>query len=228
LGAVEAAEALAGAFRVVAEAPPRAVPARLIAVAVQRVTGGGALLEVTGRTTVACIADTADMLHCIPRGGIRATSLRGQMLLRPAGASVVAVAGAQGTLAGHPIVAGEAVAGAGGAVAGALIGALHPGMQIVGIHHVANPSEILRAGALRAIGTSPFRFSIQTSEAFAVIIHFAGAMIGAVILTQPTLSVSPLIPCNLTPTLHLVCGCRSWICAWLTCWTSGRLSRGLF
>ena len=95
------------------------------------------------------------MLHSVPGRGVGAARLGSQVLFRPAGAAVIAVVGAQRALAGHTVVAREAGAGAAGAVAGSLVGALHPGMQVVGVHHVSHPCEVLGTGALRAVGAGP-------------------------------------------------------------------------
>jgi len=149
------------------------------------------------------------VLHGIPGGGVSAASLGSQVLLRPAGAAVITVVGAQGALAGHTVIAGEAAASAGGAVAGSLVGALSPGMQIVGIDHLTHPGEVLGAGAQGAVGTSPLRLAIQTGEALAIVVHLTGSVVGAVILTQPSLSVPSLVPSNLTPGFSLVGRSRS-------------------
>lgn len=204
LGSVETREAAADTSAVVAEASAGAVAARLIAVAVQRVGAGGALLQVAGRATVARIAEAADMLHGIPRLSVSATGLGGEVLLRPAGAAVVAVVGAESTLASNSVVAGEAVAGTGGAIASALVGALHPRVKIVGVDYVSHPGEVLGAGALGAVGTSPLSLTIETSEALAVVVGLACAVIGAVVFTKTSLAVSSLVVGDLTPRLGLV------------------------
>lgn len=92
------------------------------------------------------------------------------MLLRPAGSSVVAVVGAHGTLARNSIISTEALAQSSLSVAKSLVGAFSPRVQIVLVHHGADPSEVVRAQAERAVGSSPFRLAIETSEAFAVIV----------------------------------------------------------
>lgn len=144
------------------------------------------------------------MLHGIPRLSVSATGLGGEVLLRPAGAAVVAVVGAESTLASNSVVAGEAVTGTGGAIASALVGALHPRVKIVGVDYVSNPGEVLGAGALRAVGTSPLSLTIETSEALAIIIGLACAVIGAVVFTKTSLAVSSLVVGDLTPRLGLV------------------------
>jgi len=88
-------------------------------------------------------------------------------------------------------------------------------MQVVGIDHLTHPGKVLGAGAEGAVGTSPLRLTIKTSEALAIIVHLTGSVIGAVVLAQPALSVSSLVPSDLTPGLSLVGGSR------------GRIGRGL-
>jgi hypothetical protein len=82
------------------------------------------------------------------------------MLLGPACSTVIAVVRAKSSLTSDAIVAREATASARGTVACPFVRALDPRMEIVSIHHISDPSEVLRAGALRAIWTSPFRLTI--------------------------------------------------------------------
>ena len=145
------------------------------------------------------------------------------MLLGPACSAVIAVVGAKSSLTSDTIVAREATAGAGGTVACPFVGALDPRMEIVRIHHVSDPSEILGAGALRAIWTSPFGLAIQTCEAQAVVVELAGAVIGAVILAKASLAVSSLVKSYLTPSLGRVGRSSGWIAAWLRGWLRGWL-----
>jgi len=127
------------------------------------------------------------------------------MLLRPACSTVIAVVGTKSSLTSDAIVATrEATAGAGGTVACPFVGALDPRMKIVSIHHISDPSEVLRAGALRAIWTSPFRLTIQTCEAQAVVVELAGAVVGAVVLAEAILTISSLVESSLTPSLGCV------------------------
>jgi hypothetical protein len=84
------------------------------------------------------------------------------MLLGPACSAIIAVVGTKSSLTSDAIVARKAATGARCTIAGPFVGALDPRMEIVGIHYVSDPSEVLRAGALRTIWTSPFRLSIQT------------------------------------------------------------------
>lgn len=104
------------------------------------------------------------------------------MLLRPAGASVVAVVGANGALAGHSLVSGKARAQATGSIAEALVRALRPGMQVIRTNHGTHPCEVLRASSQRAIWSGPFGLSGGAVVAQAIIIHLASSVSGAVIL----------------------------------------------
>jgi hypothetical protein len=55
-------------------------------------------------------------------------------------------------------------------------------VQIVGIYHVPDPSEVLGASSKRAVRTSPLRLAIEASEAFAVVVFLASPVSIAVIL----------------------------------------------
>jgi len=145
------------------------------------------------------------------------------MLLRPACTAIIAVVRAKSSLTSDAIVAREATTGAGGTVAGPFVGALDPRMEIVGIHHVSDPSKVLRASALRAIWTSPFRLTIQTCEAQAVVVEFAGAVVRAVVLAEAALTVSSLVKSYLTPSLGRVGRSSGGIVAWLRGGLRGRL-----
>jgi len=137
------------------------------------------------------------------------------MLLRPACSAVIAVVGTKSSLTSDTIVAREATAGTRSTITSPFVGALDPGMEIVGIHHVSDPSEVLRAGALRAIWTSPFGLAIQTCEAQAVVVELAGAVVGAVVLAEASLTVSSLVESYLTPSLGRVGRSSGGQVAWL-------------
>ena len=204
LGAIETGEARADAGSVVAEASAGAVSASLVTVAIKRIGAGRALLQVAGGAAVAGVTEATHVLHGIPRLRVCAASLGSQMLLRPASAAVIAIVGAEGTLASNTIVAREAVASTGGTVAGSLVGALSPRVKVIGIHDVSHPSEVLGAGALRAIRAGPFRLSVETSKALAVVVCLAGSVVGTVVLAHTSLAVSSLVKGNLSPRLSLV------------------------
>jgi len=82
------------------------------------------------------------------------------MFLRPTGSPVIAIVRACGTLASNTIVSREAGAGSSLAVAGTLVGALNPRMNIVSVNNLTDPSMLTRTCTLRAIGTSPLILSI--------------------------------------------------------------------
>lgn len=146
------------------------------------------------------------MLHCVPGLRVSAASLGSEVLLGPAGAAVVAVIGAEGALASNTVVTGEAVAGAGGAVARALVGALGPRVQVVRVHDITNPGKVLRTGAKRAVGSGPLGLTVEAGKALAVVVGFAGSVVGAVVLAHAALAVSSLVEGDLAPGLSLVGG----------------------
>ena len=131
----------ADALLVVAKATAGAVATLGGTVAVENVLAGGALLLGAVRTAVAQIALAPDVLGGIPRRLIGGTGGLGQGLLRHADATVGALVGAQGALAGHTVVSLEALALAAPAVADALVGALHPGVGVVGADNVSRPGS---------------------------------------------------------------------------------------
>jgi len=121
------------------------------------------------------------------------------MLLRPAGSSVITIVRARGTLASNAIITREARAGASLAIAGALVGALHPRVNIVGIDHLTDPSKVTRASTLGAIRSCPLILSIKSLEALAIVVNLASSMAGAVILTETSRAVPLLVPYGLIP-----------------------------
>lgn len=204
LGTVETRETTANTSAIVAQASAGAVSAGLVAVAVEGVGAGGALLQVAGGASVAGIAEAAHVLHGVPGRGVGAAGFGGEVLLGPASAAVIAVVGAECALASNTIVAREAVAGTSGTITRALVGALHPWVKVIGVHDVSDPSEVLGAGALRAIRAGPLRFTIKTSEAFAVVIGFTCSVVGAMVLAHTSLAVSALVESNLSPRFGFV------------------------
>lgn len=205
VGSIEAREARASSIGIVADTSSRAVTSGLVTISVKRVGTGGALLQLARRSSVPSIAEAADVLHVIPRRVVGATSLDSQMLLRPASTTVVTVVRASGTLACNTIITREARAGSSLAVAGSLVRALDPGVQVVGVNDLSDPSKVARACAKRAVGTSPFRLSIQAGEALAVVVLLTGSVVGAVILTESSIAVAALVPNNLSPSLSSIC-----------------------
>ena len=126
------------------------------------------------------------------------------MFLRPACSTVIAIIGTKCSLASYTVVARKAAAGTGGAITCAFIGAFDPRMEVIGIHHVSDPSEVLGTGAQGAIWTSPFRLAIETSEAQAVVVELTGAVVGAMVLAEAALTVSSFVESYFTPCLGLV------------------------
>merc|ERR1719440_1309325 len=163
LSAEVALEALAEARRVVADAAAGAIAAKVVALAKEDVAAGGALLERAVRAAGAEVADAANVLVGVPRGGVGLGGLVCELLLLDAAAAVVAVARAQGTLAGLAIVAVEALALTGLAVAGALVGALGGDVRDAvggggvgprgGLGARALGAVVLRPGGVRVLGT---------------------------------------------------------------------------
>jgi hypothetical protein len=139
------------------------------------------------------------VLHRVPRSRVGSASLAREVLLGPAGTAVITVVGAGGTLASNTIVSREASASSTLAIASSLIRALSPGVSVVSIDNTANPGEIARAGALRAIGTGPLCLTIQTGEAFAIVVHLTRSVSRAVVLAKTTRAVTLLVPDRLIP-----------------------------
>jgi len=130
------------------------------------------------------------------------------VLLGPAGTTVVAVIGADGSLASYTFVSGEALAGANLAVAETSVGALRPGVEIIGVDNSANPCKVLGAGSQGAVRAGPLGLSVEADEAVAVIVHLASAVVGAVVLAETTHAMSLLVPGDLAPTLLVKGGHR--------------------
>lgn len=121
------------------------------------------------------------------------------MLLRPASTAIVTIIRAESALASYTIIAGEAIACAGGAVACTFVRALYPWVKVISIDNITNPRVIFRASAKRAIRPSPFRFAIQTSKTFAIVVRLASSVTRTVILAHTTLTMSSFIPSDLSP-----------------------------
>jgi hypothetical protein len=140
---------------VVADTTAGAVTSLLRTVAVENIRAGGALLEGAVGATEAEVAAASDVLCGIPGGRVRGASSGGEGGLGHAHATVVAVGGADGTLTSHALVVVEALALAGLAVAGTLVGALDRGVGVVGSSCDGNPGEALGASAEGAVVLSP-------------------------------------------------------------------------
>jgi len=141
------------------------------------------------------------MLHSIPRGIVNTTSLAGKMLLRPASTLVIAIIGANSTLAGSTLITSEALTLASLTVTKPLVRAFGPRMQVIGVNRCTNPSKVIRASAPRTIRASPLSFAIKTLEALAISINFTSTMSRALVLTHTSLAMTLLSPHILAPRL---------------------------
>jgi len=221
-GSKKSSEASTCTIGVVAFSTTRAVTASFISISIKRVGSRRALLEIAGGAAVTLVANAPNVLHRIPGSAVCTVSTGSKVLLRPASSTIVTVVRAYGTLARNTLVTSETLALTSVAVADTFVGALGPGVKIVGIDHITNPGEILGAGALRAIGASPLSFTVNSSVAFAVIVELAGSVARALVLTHACATVASLIPSILTTgSPSLVLKRR------LTRRHSGRLSSGL-
>merc|ERR1719359_2678519 len=182
LGAEVALEALAEARGVVADATAGAVAAEVVALAEEDVGAGGALLEGAVRAARAEVADAADVLVGVPRGGVGLGGLVRELLLLDAAAAVVAVARAQGALSRLAVVAVEALALAGLAVAGAAVRALLARVGGVVARGVVDPGVGLRARALGAVVLRPRGVVVLRARvARALVVLAARAVAGAAV-----------------------------------------------
>jgi hypothetical protein len=200
-GSKETREALASTSSVVANTTAGAITSSFVSVAIKRIGTRGALLEVTGRSTVSNITQASDVLHSIPRSRVGTSNLGSQVLLGPASSSLVAIIRAEGTLASNTIVTREALTSTNLAVTDTLVGAFSGGVKIVGIDNGTNPSLVLGAGTEGAIRAGPLRLAIQTKVAITVAVNHAGSVARARVLAKSTLTVTLLVPSNLSPTL---------------------------
>ena len=50
--------------------------------------------------------------------------------------------------------------------------------------HAADPGEVFGAGSERAVRPGPLRLAVQSHEAVTVGVHFAGAVVGAVVVAE--------------------------------------------
>jgi hypothetical protein len=182
LRAVVAREAFAEARVVVAQSSSRAVPALRVAHAREDVRARGALLERAVRPAESEITDAADVLHGVPGRRVDRTRFRCQLLLRVADAAVRAVVRAAGSLTRNTLVAVEAVALAGLAVAGALVRALgHAVDVVVAGDGVLDPGRVLGARALGAVGGLPGRVVVRAQVAGAAVVGAARAVARAAV-----------------------------------------------
>lgn len=197
-GSKKPSETSAGTIRVVAFSTARAVTAGFISISIKRVGSRRALLEIAGRATVTLVADAPNVFHRIPGSAVCTVSTGSKVLLRPASSTIVTVVRAYGTLARNTLVTSKALALTSVAIADTFVGALSPGVKIVGIDHITNPSKILRAGSLGAIRASPLSFTINSGVAFAVVVELTGSVTRALVLAHTCATVTSLVPSILT------------------------------
>jgi hypothetical protein len=133
----------------------------------------------------------------------------GKVLLGPALSVVIAVINAKSTLARNTVVASEAAASTGLAVARTLVGALHKRVKIVGLDDSANPGVVLGAGAIGAIGASPLIGTVDALVADTVLVDGAHTVARASVLAVAALAVARFVPDNLVPCLGRISGLRS-------------------
>merc|ERR1719352_784925 len=127
-----------------AQSSSRAVPALRVAHAREDVRARRALLQGAIRPTESEVADAPHVLHGVPGRRVDRAGFRGELLLRVADAAVRAVVRGAGSLTGDALVAVEAVALAGLAVAGALVRALgHAVDVVVAGDGVLDPGRVL-------------------------------------------------------------------------------------
>lgn len=205
--AEEPCEARASASFEVAQSSSRALPASLVTKSVERICAGGTLLQLTRRSPEPRVAQTAHALDGVPGRGVHPPRLVRQDLLRVAEPAVVALVEAGGSLAGQSVVTSEALAHAGLAVAHAFVGALHPGVQVVGTHHGPHPRKVLGARPQGAVRTSPFGLSVQPKKAGTIVVNLTGAVRAAVVVTHTRVTRPFLVEDYLSPQLLLVCRC---------------------
>jgi hypothetical protein len=181
-GAEVALEALAEAGGVIAETTAGAIAAEVVALAEEDVIAGGAFFEGAVGATGAEVANATDVLEGIPGLGVGLGGLVGELFLLDAAATAVAVGGAYGTLAGLAVVAIEALAFTGLAVAHALHGAFDLGVGAIVSGGVVNPGSGLGAGTDGAIVSGPGGVSVLgTGVASALVVAAAGAVATAAV-----------------------------------------------
>jgi len=79
-------------------------------------------------------------------------------------------------------------------------------MEVVRVNNISNPCEIARASAKTAVRTGPLWLAVEACETLAVAILLACSVVGAVVLTQTTIAMAALVPCDLTPSLDRIGG----------------------
>ena len=125
--------------------------------------------------------------------------------------------------------------------------------RTVGTNHFTDPSKVLGAGSQRAVRSGPLRLAVEADVAVAVGVHFAGSVMGAVVLAKSAGSSASDVSYHLTPelccewwstrgglirllrgftrrlTTGLRCGWWSWFKSGNSCWiTSGWSGRSTY
>lgn len=143
----ESTEALASSRTVVANTTSRAISTSFISKTIQRISARRAFLQVASRSSVTQVTQASNVFHRVPRSGVCASHFGSQMLLGPAGTTVIAVVGADSALASNTIISREALAQTSLAVTETLVGAFSDGMQIILVDDAADPRVVMRTGA---------------------------------------------------------------------------------
>lgn len=167
-------------------------------------------MQLARGAAVSGVAHAPHSLLRIPGRTIHAASLVGEDALGVTVAALVAVIRADSALAGDTVVASEAGAGSRLAVAGSLIRALDPGVEVVGVHYRANPSKVFGASSQRAIRARPFGFTTEPNVAVTIDVVFAIAMTIALILARSLLTNSSLVINNFPPIFCFIGGLGGW------------------
>jgi hypothetical protein len=175
-GTEESSEARAGTIAEVAFATARALTASLGTISIKRVSSGRALLEIAGRSSVSLVANAPNVLHSIPGLAVCTIGTAREVLLGPASSTVVTVVRADGTLTRNTFVSCKALALSSAAIADTLVGALSPGVEVVGVDHITDPGKVLGASSQGAIRPRPLGLTVNAGIAQAVVVKFAGAM----------------------------------------------------
>lgn len=175
-GSEESSEARAGTIAEVAFATARALTSSLGTISIKRISSRRALLEIARRSSVSLVANAPNVLHRVPGVAVCTVGTAREVLLGPAGSTVVTVVRADSTLARNTFISCKALALSSAAVADTLVGAFSPGVEVVGVDHFTDPGKVLGASSLGAIRSSPLGLTVNAGIAQAVIVKLAGTM----------------------------------------------------
>ena len=79
--------------------------------------------------------------------------------------------------------------------------------RTVGSDDISYPGKVFRAGSERAVRSSPVWFPVEPEKAVTIGVDFTSPVMGAMVLTESTLSATPLAVVDyLAPVLSLVRG----------------------